>query len=361
MNNYSILSHSLYHIDIEKESIELDNLEKGKAEEYVKSIIQKSLYAKNIRYYKIKRETTEVVGLVSALIKEFATRVDSDVAATVEEEGSENEIDSISGLIAERLLNEEIKTQEKILRMNREIRKGSVIQSILRNDEGKEYFYIIAKVEHVNILDKKDWQEHTGLPLEKEILKTCVISYDENCNINEIKIYDTNSSISKYWYDDFLELEPFTTDEDNTKKSFKEIDKILYNNIKRKSPTDYNLLRNSLIGYYNQNKKFDFDDLKGKVFKNYKPQNTEDVDIEKVIRKLENVIGKERFDKQFEIVPEAIRKNKIKIYKIHEDIDLTIKDNIDNLSDVIKADKTIDEFYLRILIDEKTYNEFNYK
>ena len=134
MNNYSILSHSLYHIDIEKESIELDNLEKGKAEEYVKSIIQKSLYAKNIRYYKIKRETTEVVGLVSALIKEFATRVDSDVAATVEEEGSENEIDSISGLIAERLLNEEIKTQEKILRMNREIRKGSVIQSILRND-----------------------------------------------------------------------------------------------------------------------------------------------------------------------------------------------------------------------------------
>lgn len=158
-----------------------------------------------------------------------------------------------------------------------------------------------------------------------------------------------------------MELEPFTTNEDNTKKSFKEIDKLLTNTVKKKSPADYNLLYGSVMGYYNQNISFDYNDMIEKVFDNYKPINDDKIDMRNLKLKLEKLPEK-RFDRCFDIAIDAIRKNKPKTYKLSEEIDLTIKDSINNLKHIITAEKKDnDEMYIKIKVDERTYNEFNFK
>lgn len=359
MKEYKILEHSLYHIDRDEDRIEEDKLEKGKAEEYVQGIINKSVNADNVRYYKMISDKTEIICQINSLIISLINAKDSEIAATELNEIEASKISFIDKFIAQRLLRSEKKAQEKILKIKKEIRRGSLIQALVI-DEDKNYSFIISKVEHVNILDKADWEKHTGLPLEKEILKTCVISYTNTGEINDIKLFDTNAVVAQYWYEGLLELEPLTSNEQNTKKSFSEIHKILVNNIKTKSQVDYGLLKNSLIGYYNQNVGFDFDDLKEKVFTNYKPQNEDAIDMKDVIRKL-NSVSEKRFDKQFEIVPKVIRKNKITVYKINEEIDLTIKDSVENLKDIIQSEKVEENMYLKIKVDEETYRSFKYK
>lgn len=68
------------------------------------------------------------------------------------------------------------------------------------------------------------------------------------------------------------------------------------------------------------------------------------------------------FDRKFDIELNAIRKKKKKTYSICDEIELTIKDNISNLNDMIKAEKdeSTNEMYLKIKIEERIYNEFNF-
>ncbi|MFR4583675.1 hypothetical protein [Clostridium cadaveris] len=361
MEKYLVLEHSLYHVDREKNDIELDNLEKGKAEEYVYSIIQKSLYAENVRLFKPKSETKEAIALINEFIRNYIQGDKIGVAATLEDQNcKKKQINDIASKIAYRLLDAEQKAQERIARLNKEIKKGSLIQAVIKDEEENEFCYILAKVEHINILDKKDWEQHTGLPLEKEILKTCVILYNEDGSILEIKIFDTNNTIADYWWNELLELEPITSNEKNTQDSYKEINKLLRNNIKEKSPADYTLMSNSLIGYYNQNPSFDFDELVEKVFKNYNPIRKDDINLEAFIEKL-NKLPENKFDKRFDITPNVIRKRKERTYNISDEIDLTLKDSVENLADVIKSEKiSDDEMYIRIKVDEKTFADFNY-
>lgn len=359
MSEYNILQHSLHHVDRQEKRVEQDSLDKGKAEDYVKTIINKSLYADNVRRFKVQRESTETISLITTYIKKLIDEYNSDEAATIDGD-KEPGISIISENIAERLLNAEEKAQEKILKLGKEVRKGSLIQAIIVDDDDDNFSYILSKVEHVNILDKLDWEKHTGLPLEKEILKTCVISFNSSAEIVEIKIFDTNKVISDYWSNGLLELEPLTTNENNTQKSYNEINKVLVNNVKSVSRADYTLLHNSLLGYYNQNEGFDYDELIEKVFDNYKPHE-EKVDIEKLKTKLVK-IPEHRFDRQFKIAPEAIRNKKKKTYYISEDIDLTIKDNVKNLKDIISAEKADnDELFIKIKVSKEIFDDFDFK
>ncbi|MBB6696235.1 hypothetical protein [Clostridium algidicarnis] len=283
----------------------------------------------------------------------------SEAAVTTEkEENLNNEI--IFRNIALRLVEAEKEAQEKIKNLNVDIKKGSLIQAIISNDEGK-VSYIIAKVEHVNILDKNDWEKHTGLPLEKAILKTCIINFDESYEPEDIRVYDSNNKVSDYWSNGLLELVPLTTDEVNTTNAFKEIDKFLLKNVKSKSPSDYTLMYNSVLGYFNQNATFEFNDMINKVMDNYIPENGEMIIIKELKKKIYELPEKRSFDRQFEIIPTVIRKRKQKTYSVNQNIDLTIKDSIENLKDVIIG--IIDdnqEKYIKIKVDEDIFTQFHF-
>lgn len=360
LEDYEIIQLCLYNIDIKNDKIEVDNLEKGKANQYVNTVITKSLSTDNTRLFKIKRESTETISLISKFINKLLEAHENKIDISSKAKNDYN-INSIAVNISQKLLEAEKVSQQKISKMKLNIKKGSLIQAVISDkDNEKKFSYILAKVEYVGILDEMDWERHIGVPLEKEILRTCIISYNSLGEIEEIKIFDSNKIIADYWKNGLLEVEPLTNNEDNTQKSFNEINKILVNNIRKKSPADYTVLHNSVIGYYNQNKGFDFNEFMEKVIDNYIPQNKEAFNMKKIKDKLEKLPDK-RFDRQFEIVPETIRNKKKKIYNINADIDLTIKDSIKNLKDVIKAEKeSNNDLFIKIRVDEKTYKDFDY-
>lgn len=355
MNN-TVLKVSVYNIDDE---IKLQKINKIQASDYVNSIIKNGLNNNNVRYFKVKRDTTEVINIINKIVEDTNYASESGAAATLET-GVAESFTLVTKKIAEKLQENEKRAQERIINLNADVKKGSLIQALAKGEDGL-LNYVLAKVEHVNILDNIDWEKHTGLPLEKQILKTCVISYDEDIKINEIKIFDSNNRISDYWKDGFLELEPYTKDDINTKKSLQEINRFLVRNIKSKSTADYNLLYNSVLGYYDQNKGFDYDDMLDKVFYNYTPINKEKVNFEdykEVLAKL----PEKKFDRKFDIIPGAIRNKKVRTFSIGEEIELKLKDNIENLNDVIKAikDDDTDESYLKIKVSEEIFNEFKF-
>lgn len=355
MNN-TVLKVSVYNVDDE---IKLQKINKSQASDYVNSIINNGLNNNNVRYFKVKRDTTEVINIINKIVEDTNCASKLGVAATLET-GVLDSFTVITKKIAEKLQENEKKAQERIINLNVDVKKGSLIQALAKDEDGL-LNYVLAKVEHVNILDNIDWEKHTGLPLEKQILKTCVISYDEDIKINEIKIFDSNNRISEYWKDGFLELESYTKDDINTKRSLQEINRFLVRNIKSKSTSDYNLLYNSVLGYYDQNKGFDYDDMLNKVFYNYTPINKEKVNLEDYKDLLEKLPEK-KFDRKFDIMPEAIRKKKVRTFSIGEEIELKLKDNIENLNDVIKAIKDDDtnESYLKIRVSEDIFNEFKF-
>lgn len=338
MNSTKIVEVTLYHINNNR--IEKDSLQKEKATEYINTIIEKSIGNNNARYFKKQDE---------GLIDKITEYIKSDLK---EDEFQYN--------VAKLLMEAEKKAQARIIKMNREIKKGSLIQAVLK-DEGDNYIYILSKVEHVDILDKDQWEKHTGLPTEQEILKTCIVKYNQSIEIDEIKMFDTNKQISEYWSKGFMNSIPFTTDEDNTQKSFKEIDKFLAKNVKKNNPSDYLWLYNSLLAYYNQNIAFDYDDMINKVILSYRSQNISEEDLIKLVHKM-NKIPDNKFDRQFNVSIDSIRSKKKKSFDLNGDIELIIKDNIENLRDIIIAERSDnDNMYIKIKVDSEMFEQFNFK
>lgn len=80
----------------------------------------------------------------------------------------------------------------------------------------KKYF-IITKIEATDGLDMEELKIREILPFQKNF-KNALFEINEENEIENIFLSDTNGDISKYWYNDFLEIEEMTTDEVNTEK-----------------------------------------------------------------------------------------------------------------------------------------------
>ncbi|MBY6898087.1 hypothetical protein [Clostridium botulinum] len=362
--DFRIIDLSLHHINFQMGIIDRMSLQKGSAESYIKRIIDQSINNKDVRYFKITSDTTEVISLINKMInhikKESINDKENSDLDSVEEIAATNEESDIFDKISYRLCREEKKSQEENKNLKNEIKKGSLIQAMIEIDS--KIAYVLAKVEHLDYLDKNDLEVHTGLPIEKIILKTCIITYDKDFEIEDIKIYDSNSTISKYWRDGFLDLVEASSNEDNTLKSFKAIERILSRNIKGKSKADYSLLHNSLLSYYEQNKNFEYNDLVNKVFKNYTPVEDDVIDINNIMPKLNDLPKKNNFDAKFDIINDVIRSKKKRVININSNIDLTIKNSIDNLRGMITGIKEPnEEYYIKIKVDEAVYSNFNFK
>jgi hypothetical protein len=80
-----------------------------------------------------------------------------------------NFINSKQDLVAQRLLQEEVKAQEKIHHLRTKVQKGSLIQAVLLNDETNSHVYLLAKVEHTGWFDAADYTLKTGFSQDKKI------------------------------------------------------------------------------------------------------------------------------------------------------------------------------------------------
>lgn len=192
---------SMHIIDRETDSVHNQNLDHEDAQAYIVQITNEVTQDENIKRYKVKSETTEVIAMINKIFTN--QRI---------EEGDKD-------VIAKRLLAQEIIVQTKIEHLGRKIKKGGLIQSFFIDGDGI-YYFLISKIESNQYLDETELIRRAGLPYDKKALKSCLFLLNIDGEITDIYISDTNRDGTEYWYNGFLELDELTSDEDNTRKVF---------------------------------------------------------------------------------------------------------------------------------------------
>ena len=212
-------------MEIVRSCINIINYDQNKIEErdisegfndYIEELVSYFKSNESTRAYKSRSLNTEVVSSVLGIVK------------------NQDEFDNLNENISRRLLKEEIKVQQKISSMGVSVQKGSLIQALLIDDID-EYIYVIAKVEHEEFVDDKDYSFKSGFSKDKQkIWKTCIFeSINQNESFINSKIFLNN--VAKYWTDDFLELDEIRNDENNTKNAFKSVDALLKRDVNKYS------------------------------------------------------------------------------------------------------------------------------
>lgn len=270
--------------------------------------------------------------------------------------------------VAERLLRIELVADERYKHL-KGIVKGSLVIAELEID-GFESF-VLAKVEYEKYIDETDLNKHEGLPFEHHIYKTCLVTMEdeyendgEDIVVKELLIGDSNSQIAAYWSDEFLESRELKTDELNTVNAFKAAESLLKAKIGKKYPGDYKVLRNNLIGYFRTSESYSHTKMVEHVIGKYQP-NEPDLNINAIkdkLLKLPNEVGKSRsFDSVFEIKPSEIKAKYKSSYRVTDQIEIRIKDEVPDIANTILAVEEKGKKYIKIETDVEGFNEFKRK
>ena len=286
------------------------------------------------------------------------TEVFASLVRYLNEELSQEEL---SEIIAARLHRAEINAQKKIAHMQ-QLKKGSLVQVMLQEQELDELHFIVAKVEDNYFLDKKSLSKTVGLPYEDSTFKYARFVFSKDAGLVDITVYDANTKISDYWYQDFLELRESKTDEYNTKTAFNSIKQVLSRNVRKQSPQDYTILKNATINYFRSHERLSFEELCIDVFDRYKPEISE-LDMNKIREKIHDLPGKNKFDRSFNTVMTEIKARIVQRYEISDKIELKLKDSIDNLKDTIFSVEDPDgkKFIKVQVFNSETFESFNFR
>lgn len=350
-----IISKSIYTIDYESSMISSRSIPEY-FNEYIENLIRFVNENINVRLYRTRSQATQVVTNIKNIITENIKQViDEDVIKSNHKD------------IAERLLLKEIEAQERISRMGTNIKKGSIIQVLLKDENCDRYQYLIAKVDYLDFIDDTDFRKKIGFSAKnKDIGKTCIIETtsleDEEVIIDNAKVYLDGQA--KYWTNDFLELIEMRSDETNTKMVFKEVEAVLTKYIKRKSPKDFTILRNSLIGKLRSNNHIDYNtNIVKELVCDYTPEDESILNssiIENVVEKLRELPITKNFDLQFQSVPSAINAKIKKRYPVYTGIEIKVDSYINDIKEVISSVEEVDgSRYIKIkTTNDDTFNSF---
>lgn len=313
-----IVSHfiSFHPIDLSSSAIISADIGKsGDATAYANDLVENVIKATDQREYKFASLKTEVCQSVLEMVGE------KNCAASAQ-------------TIANRLLKKETEAQESLeKKLDVQIQKGSLFQIVFQKD-GVEMI-LITKVDLNSFLDQTDFKKHAGLPFEKRILKTCLIEFSsDKKNIEKVSVCDANNA--KYWWSNFLELEPVTSDENNTKSAFIAIDLTLAKRLKRTHPADYTYLRNNLICYFRTQNRFVFDEFQKAVFGSYKPDD-KNLKMNDLVQAINKLPKEKKFDNSFNIIESEIKARFRRVISLTDKIKLELSEDVDNLSNTIEA------------------------
>lgn len=278
-----------------------------------------------------------------------ATQVVSDVRNTITIMGEEPDFVSMFGRvktymvdIANRLLAKEMDKQDQIYHMGQNVKKGSLIQAIIKEEE--KYSYLLAKVEHSTFIDDADFSFKTGFSSEqKKIWKTCIMECEVNDNsviIQTARIYLNNAA--KYWADDFLELREVSTDGENTKKAFRSIDTLLNREVKTKAPSDYTIIRNYFVGYMKREQQLNYNDMVEDILGGFTPEQMSLDEIGTLKTKMLELPETKHFERLFMVVPKEVKARVRKIYSVNDGIEVKVDGFVENIKETISAVEDVD-------------------
>lgn len=337
-----ISSIQICKIDLEKEEIEaIDSSTYGyELVGYLSELFSVVISGSSGRCFQFERDTTEVRAQISRI------------------NNNEDFVD-IAKVIANRLFACEFEAQEKINRLGKEILKGLVVQAKIENN-GQDMF-VICKADHSEFLDEVEFKLSKGLPVKKKAFKAFVCNLNLENTADGILVYDTNTSDTKYWWKEFLELKMLYTDEDNTENAFNSIDKGVFTKIKKDHPQDYTYLRNSVVHYFRSSARFVMAEFLDTAIGDYEPIDPA-LNMGDLKNKIRELPQKKRtpFDNQFNIIKEKVTARFRNTVKLTNQIDLHIKEDVPE--NIIIAELGADgEKYVKIRSEEgfKFFRQLN--
>ena len=301
-----------------------------------------SLQNGSIKRYKVIDKNSEVLSCIQQIAKKCLNDDQKDTDVTLD----------FSDSIALKLLREEQAAQQLIEKMGIAIQRGSLIQTMLRTNEGA-LFFIVAKVEHSAWYEGESLEKKFGFPGDKKsVWKSAIIPLETTGALSEgdIKVYRNNSS--KYWTDKFLEVQEKKSDETNTREVFEAVQSVLRKNV-----------RNALIQKMKTPQQVNYGQMIDDLVGNYIP-DAENLNINTIKEKLLELPETKSFDTQFNTIPTVIKERKrTEKYLPSAGIELILVGAIEDFEHVITSE-TVDggRRYLKIRCDDnKTYEAFAVK
>ena len=248
---------------------------------------------------------------------------------------------------ANRLLRTEAFAQQQIEHLDREIQRGVLFQALVEDDT--QFYFIVAKAEHLDYIDEQNSQRSKGLPIKKKIFKSFCAYLNNEGSPLYAKVGDSGARISTYWWHNFLELIEEHNDSYNTIKSFEALDKKIFDKLKRDFREDYMYLRNATVQYFRSREEFVLEDYVNEIFVPYVPEK-EDLDIAVWGNHVRRLPESQNFDSRFTIIKSDLKKRIIKKIKLTPQLVLEIKEDID--WNTVRATIIDNEKYIQIRSDE---------
>lgn len=308
-----IVYHRLYKVDINTQEVLLQEFdENDNVNKYILELLENVSDSEGDREYMFESS--------SLTMKTYLNQIIED-----------EERDSTSQNIADRLLQEEHKAQQRIKHLKRNIQKGVLIISYVKMTD-TEYKIILSKADYNEFIEEVTGNLKSGLPTKKKIFKSFIANVtvdNEVSDITKLVTYDSNATKAAYWSKEFLELQEIRDDERNTLTAYNSIKKAILEPLRKKHKADYLCLWNATVAYFRGEGDFDIVHYKDNIVGNYRPMDNS-LKLDHIKRKIDNLPTKYKFDNRFTKKPNVVRAKFKNTIKLSNEIDLIIKHDVAN-------------------------------
>lgn len=341
----SIITKSVSMINYSTETVEVRETPEA-FEEFVEQLINHIDSQKTVRYFKTNSLNKDAIRYILEIAQQ-----NSGIDLRIKN----------AGLIANKLLEAEVAAQERVNKMSVDVQKGSLIQALLYDENEEKYKYLLAKVEHSDFIDDKDFGFRTGYAKNKgSIWKSALFDLGELSADSYIAKVYTNTS-AKFWSKSFLELEELLSDSVNTQKSFDAID-VCINKFKKAYPKDAVYIRNAFIVRMRQSGQVNYDKMINEVLGNYTPFQMDLTKLNEIKEKLFKLPDEKKFERQFDLDPNQITARIRKLFDVTPGIQLRISEGLPNMASLISSYRDDDgKQFLKICTTNKETFESFYK
>lgn len=308
-----IIYHCFYKVDITTQEVQLQQFdEDGNVNNYIMELLQNVSDSEGDREYLFEEN--------SLTMKTYLNRIIND-----EDRGTTSEN------IANRLLQEENKAQQRIAHLQKQIQKGILIISYVEMTD-TEHKIILSKADYNEFIEEMTGNIKSGLPTKKKIFKSFIANVtitDEEKEITKLVTYDSNATKAAYWSKEFLELVEIRDDEKNTLAAYNAIKKDIIEPLKKKHKSDYLCLWNATVAYFRGEGDFHLVHYRDNIIGNYLPMDTT-LKLDDVKTKIDKLPSKYKFDSVFTKKPNVVKEKFKNTIKLSSEIDLVIKHDVAN-------------------------------
>jgi len=261
--------------------------------------------------------------------------------------------------LAQKLQYCEDEKEKKIKPTGREIQRGLLL--FLYAEDAGQHKLIITKADDTAIIENGTGDLRNGVPKKKRVFKSFVVDVTPDGNGNyeysNLFVYDSLTTQSEYWWQDFLLLEEHLKDDENTTRALQTINTKILNYAIKKSPEDYQNLRNIVYSTFNTAGEYDNEVFANDVIGSYVPVSDK-IDIAELKKRASDMPAAGNFDSKFQKDVKAARSYKKETIELTDNIDLVLKAPTAQTLNDIKAYKSGGLKYIAIRSD-KGYDRFH--